>query len=208
MIQPIPTPQVLDPDRVLANDRGDFTVNHEAPAALLNEALHATCSYAEQLWHDLDAMRGYLLTSLPPDPRTPGLPPTASASPTGPDDADGWDNWIAAYAAVTSVLCGPQGDSGYGLSEARREADLRRTAPVLARPAHHPDVFDRQTAPASTPVAQTSTTTRPSPHRASREPSPPTGPHRMHTAATVVLAFLALRGLRTRRPNRPTGQPR
>lgn len=155
-MQPIPTPQVLDPDRVLTNDRGDVTVDHEARAALLDEALQATCSYAQQLWHDLDAMRAYLLTSLPPDPRAPGPHPTASASPTGPDDADGWENWITAYAAVTSVLCGPHGDSGYGLGEARREAELRQTAPGLAPPAHHPDVFDVKDLPGGQPTPQPS----------------------------------------------------
>src|SRR6185437_787994 len=101
----IPTPQVLDPDRILVNDRNNFTVDHESRADQLNEALHASCAYAQQLWHDLDAIRGYLLHSLPPDPRQPMQNPTASASPTGPDDDAGWDNWVAAYAAVTSILC-------------------------------------------------------------------------------------------------------
>lgn len=83
-MQPIPTPQVLDPDRVLANDRGDFTVNHEAPAALLNEALHATCSYAQQLWHDLDAMRGYLLPACRPTPASLVCTPPRPRLPPGP----------------------------------------------------------------------------------------------------------------------------
>lgn len=164
--------------------------------------LHATCSYAQQLWRDLDAMRGYLLTSLPPHPRAPGLRPTASASPTGPGDGDGWDNWITAYAAVTSVLCGPHGDSGYGLGEARREAALRRTAPVLVVAAHHRDAFDHQEEPASNPARQAfpTSTSRPD---APCGTSARTRPSHVHTAVTVVLAVLALRGLRTR-GSRPT----
>lgn len=99
-------------------------------------------------------MRGYLLNSLPPDPRAPGPHPTASASPTGPDDDTGWDNWIAAYATVTSVLCGPNGDSGYGLGEGRREANLRRTAPVLRIHADHPGLGEpANQAVADAPVA-------------------------------------------------------
>ncbi len=36
------------------------------------------------------------------------------------------DTWIDAYGAVTSVLRGPRGDGGFGLEEARREAEPRR----------------------------------------------------------------------------------
>jgi len=192
-MQPIPTPQVLDPDRPLDNDRGDLIADHQARAQLLDDALHQTCSYAQQLWHDLDAMRGYLLNSLPPDPRSPGAHPTASASPTGPDDDTGWDNWIAAYATITSVLCGPHGDSGYGLSEGHREATLRRTAPVLRIHADHaglgtPDHQDLAHAattlesPALPPVARSRTG---------------------RTTALAVLILLALRGLRPRRRSFP-----
>jgi hypothetical protein len=184
-MQPIPTPQVLDPDRILADDRDDFTVHHRTREQLLDEALHATCAYAQQLWHDLDAMRAYLLDSLPPDPRAPGPHPTACASPVGPDDETGWANWISAYAAVTSVLCGPGGDSGYGLAEARREATLRRTAPVLHIHAEHPD-------------AQ---------HRVDQASVDDLGPKRRRegrsrtkrATGTAILVFLAVRGLRPRR---------
>jgi hypothetical protein len=45
---------------------------------------------------------------------------------------------MATYAAVTSVLCGPHGDSGFGDDEARREARARRVAPVPVRPNRTP----------------------------------------------------------------------
>lgn len=185
-MQPIPSPQVLDPDRILANDRGDFTIDHEARAQLLEEALHETCGYAQQLWRDLDAVRSYLLDSLPPDPRSPGQHLIASAAPTGPDDEDGWTNWITAFAAVTSVLCGPHGDSGYGLGEARHQAALRRSAPVLRIRADH---------------AQDTSATNETSISEETEPAPASGRRSWpaHTATTIVLGLFALRGLRPRR---------
>lgn len=185
-MQPIPKPHLLDPERILVNDRGGFTVDHETRAHALDKALKETCEYAQQLWQDLDGVRSYLLHCLPPDPRAPGAKPTASASPTGPDDEQGWENWIQAYATVTSVLAGPQGDSGFGLSEARREARDRRTAPVLALAAEHPDV---DLAPAEPPRHTEAPAAQPA--RAK------TGLSRTLGAAVVVL--LALRGLRPRR---------
>lgn len=187
-MQPIPIPQVLDPDRILDNSRSDLVADHEARAQLLEAALHDTCDYAQQLWHDLDAMRGYLLHSLPPDPRTPSSHPVSSASPTGPDDDSGWDNWVTAYASVTSVLCGPRGDSGYGLGEARREATLRRAVPTLGVAAERAD-------PGETPT--------PDDHAADEGISPKSrdgGRSRTARAGiTTVLVLLAIRGLRPRR---------
>jgi hypothetical protein len=188
-MQPIPKPHLLDPDRMLVNSRGDFTVDHETRADALDKALNETCAYAQQLWHDLDGIRAYLLNSLPPDPRAPGVHPTASASPTGPDDEQGWNNWITAYATVTSVLAGPHGDSGFGLGEARREARDRRTAPVLALAAEYPDLV--------TPASK-------NPHgNSTKDPGPPqpTLPGRGFARAlgTAVLVVLAARGLRPRR---------
>jgi hypothetical protein len=187
-MQPIPVPQVLDPDRILDSNRGSSTADQEDRAQLLDEALHETSSYAQQLWHDLDAMRGYLLNSLPPDPRSPSPHPTASASPTGPDDDTGWDNWINAYAAVTSVLCGPHGDSGYGLGEGRREANLRRTAPVLRIQAEHPDARD---VPAHDGAEGNELAATKSQDYGRRRTT--------RAVATTVLVLLALRGLRPRR---------
>ncbi len=124
----IPKPELLDPHRLLVNDIDNFTANHEARAVLLERALNDSCAYAEQLWDNLNATRQYLLDCLPPDPSTATGPVAASATPTGPHDEQGWQNWITAFAAVTSVLCGPHGDSGFGLSRAREEARRRQAS--------------------------------------------------------------------------------
>ena len=152
---PIPTPHVLNPDRLLANDRGGFGTadDHKSRADLLDKALQDSCAYAQQLWDNLDAVRHYLMDSLPPDPRSPGPHPSPSAAPTGPDDEQGWENWIAAYASVTSVLCGPHGDSGLGLHEARGAAQERRTAPVLNLHSRRPELRQADAASAPEPEA-------------------------------------------------------
>lgn len=131
----IPMPNVLDPDRMVSNSRDDMSVHDKAGLSEdLEQALHQSCQYGQQLWRDLDTVRGYLLDSLPPVPGEisgTGRLDATSAAPTGPEDEEGWQNWIAAYAAVTSALAGPHGDSGYGMSEARREAQQRRAAPTV-----------------------------------------------------------------------------
>jgi hypothetical protein len=182
-MQPIPAPEVLDPDRVLDNDRDDLTADHQARAALLEDALHKSCDYARQLWNTLDGVRTYLWDSLPSDPRSPGSHPHLSASPTGPDDEQGWDNWITAYASVTSVLCGPHGDSGYGLGEARHAAELRRNAPSLNLYAAHPELAGNPQ-PSAAPADAPATARR----RGSAR-----------TLATIALVVLAARGLLPRR---------
>ncbi|HJQ01120.1 MAG TPA: hypothetical protein VJ851_05940 [Jatrophihabitans sp.] len=181
-MQPINQPQVLDPDRMLTDDRDEMSAEeHRSRAARLDSALHESCGYAQQLWDNLNRVRGYLLDSLPPDPRSPGPNPSAGASPTGPDDEQGWQNWIDAYATVTSTLAGPHGDSGYGLGEARREAELRRNAPVLQLHAQHPEL--------------SSPSDRPPPAAAGSG-----GRAKMaRTVATAAVLLLALRGLRPRR---------
>jgi len=185
-MQPIPTPHVLDPDRILVNDRGAFTASHEKRAAALEAALKETCEYAQQLWQNLDEARKYLMNSLPPDPRAPDPHPTASASPTGPDDEQGWEDWITAYASVTSVLAGPHGDSGFGLGEARRAARDRRTAPALTPAAEHPELPPTQPEPGPPP-------------RAEARPAKPNSSI-AKIAGMTVTAVLVLRGLRPRRP--------
>jgi hypothetical protein len=129
----IAKPEVLDPRRILENDIDNFTANHESRAVLLQRALNDSCRYAEQLWDTLNALRQYLLDCPPPEPSTiPEPTPNQLAlvgvgtAPTGPDDEQGWQTWITTFACVTSVLCGPHGDSGFGLSRAQAEARRRR----------------------------------------------------------------------------------
>lgn len=123
----IPKPEILDPHRILENDIDNFTANHEARTALLERALEDSCSYAEQLWSTLNAQRRYLLDCLPPDPHTTTGSIALGAAPTGPHDEQGWQNWMTAFAAVTSVLCGPRGDAGFSRNRASEEAQRRRT---------------------------------------------------------------------------------
>ena len=195
-MEPIPPPELLEPDRVLTDNQERATGDAQPLADRLTIALNESCAYAQQLWRDLDAVRGYLIESLPPESDSPGAhSPGAqtSASPTGPDDGQGWDNWIAAYAAVTSTLCGPRGAPGFGLEEARREARLRRGAPA---PVTHLD--DRPAQPdEKDPVPEKEEDAAPS---ASDRPERPGRGRR--TAGTVIVLLLALRGLRPRRGSR------
>jgi hypothetical protein len=125
-MQPIPAPQVLDPDRILGHNADtEFLADQRPEVELVKIALHESCRYAEQLWHELAQVRTYLMQSLPPDSYNSGSPSTG-AHPNGPNDDDGWRNWTSTFAAVTSVLCGPHGDSGYGHSEAMRMERRRR----------------------------------------------------------------------------------
>lgn len=176
-MQDIPKPQVLSPDRIDRDDREDMTAeDHRSQAQLLDKALHETCAYADQLWTTLDGVRSYLLESLPPDPRSPDATTTA-ASPTGPDDARGWQNWVDTFADTTSVLCGPHGDSGFGLSRAKEEAQLRRVGPAVA-------------AAVARPAQNTNDRPADPPHTRSWTP--------LKAVGAVVLGILALRGLRPR----------
>jgi hypothetical protein len=182
-------PEVLDPDRLRRDDRTTVTQDERGGSELLLAALQDSCGYAQQLWHRLDEIRHYLMTSLPPDPRAPGTRSTTAASPSGPDDEEGWTNWIIAYGAVNSVLCGPQGDSGFGLGEARHAAELRRSAPVLTVP----------TQPVSTEQGKDGGPSR----------NPPWGSRRsrfVRGTAVAALVILALRGLGPRRARADSGR--
>ncbi len=193
-MQLIPKPHILDPDRILDNDRGGFTADHKARADLLDAALHETCAYADHLWNDLNAMRKYLLDSLPTDPRAPG-PHRVSATPSGPDDDQGWQNWIAAFAEVTSVLCGPHGDSGFGLGRARQEAQRRRDAPIVRIAAEYDEqALARPDKPGENEPSRLPDTPRPGSDAVA--PRPPKRRARGLVAAIVTL--LAIRGLRPR----------
>lgn len=140
----IPMPEILDPASVPSAP--------EAGEVVPREALEIVCHYGQQLWADLDRMRTYLLRSLPTDPRQPG--PRRAASPRGPDDEEGWSAWIAAYSEVTSVLAGPRGDSGFGIGEAMREAELRRESPTARLMARRPasGAGDAESRPDSRPA--------------------------------------------------------
>jgi hypothetical protein len=201
-------PELLDPDRITSDDRDNMTmIEHRNRAQQLDEALHVSCEYAVELWKHLDAVRSYLYTSLPSDPRAPGSKPRASAAPTGPDDEEGWQNWIATYSAVTSILAGPHGDSGLGLSEANHAAQLRRTAPNLklladtgyAAPADA-EMDEAPTPPPAPSPAQSAA-------QSAAQRSAPTGSESarpLRSIALGLLCALALRGALPRRP-RPAG---
>lgn len=191
-MQPIRLPEVIEPDRVMDNDRGELAADHEARANALDDALHESCSYAQQLWNTLNAARHYLYDSLPSSPHSPGPRPNLGARPTGPDDEDGWNTWITAYAAINSTLCGPHGDSGYGLSEARHAAQERRTAPNLLLFAHHPNLLTHPTDAA----AATAPRAEPPDHR--EEAAPPAS-RTARAVTTSLLIVLAVRGLLPRR---------
>lgn len=197
-MQPIPLPQLLDPDRLLLDDRNDLSAEeHAGRATQLDRALHDTCSYAQQLWHELDAVRGYLLDSLPPDRRTADAdaPGPSSAAPTGPDDEQGWQNWITAYSRATSALAGPHGDSGFGSEEAQREARDRRLEPAGAGPdeavtSAAPESPDRGATDAAGSTEHGATDAPESPERGGDRRSP------VRLALLLAILALAVRGLR------------
>lgn len=195
-MHPIRQPELLDPDRITANDRDDMTLfEHRTRAQQLDTALHATCDYATALWQHLDAARHYLYESLPSDPRAPGAHPHIGAAPTGPDDEDGWQRWIDTYATVTSILAGPHGDSGFGLDEAQHAARARCDAPnlrVLER-TRHDSAGDSPAAPSAAQPTRTSTTG----DVTSTTPAGRSDPWRL--AGLGLLVVLALRGIRPRR---------
>lgn len=200
-VQPIPQPQLLDPHRVIDERRDEFTADdHKQRADKLEHALQESCEYAQQLWEALDNVRAYLLDALPPDPRAPGdHHASGGAHPTGPDDEDGWQRWGAAYSATTSVLCGPHGDSGFGVSEATEAMQSRRQAAASPaaddRPAaedapdtHEPVATGESSAAASAASAHSVTERRPV--------------TAAKAAGLAAVGVLALRGLFAGRPGR------
>jgi hypothetical protein len=185
-MQEIPKPELLDPDRVDRDDREDMSAeDHRSQAKLLAKALEESCGYATQLWEQLDEVRGYLLASLPPDPRMPGPKDTASASPTGPDDEEGWQRWITTFASTTSALCGAHGDSGFGLSRAKEEAQVRRSAPIMALRHRYPQQPESAAQPEPQVTATTTSTARQSDKWG-----------KVKLVGAVITAALAIRGLR------------
>lgn len=207
-MQEIPKPELLDPDRVDRDDREEMTAeDHRSQAQLLSKALAESCAYANQLWEQLDEVRAYLLASLPPDPRMPGPKDTAAASPTGPDDEEGWQRWITTFASTTSVLCGSHGDSGFGLSRAKQEAQVRRSAPIMALRHKYP-AEPPSAAAAAQDAAENATKTAPASATpgdsgANDSEAKAAGTLKLAKVAGVAItALLALRGLRRTPPSR------
>jgi hypothetical protein len=193
-MQPIREPELLDPNRILAEERDDFTIEeHRSRSRLFAQALRDSCEYAQQVWHQLDATRGYLHRCLPDDPSRPGARRSRTA-PTGPDDEDGWTDWMQTYAAAHSVLAGPHGDSGFGESEAHREARSRR--------AHTPVTDQMPDQPLDDPMVHRVELEAAAHHRAATEPTSPPSPRKnalLMRLPLAVLVLLAVRGLRPRR---------
>lgn len=123
-VSELPVPELLNPDRLLSEERTEMTLDeHRDRARALYGALHDTCDYARQLWLELQEVRRYLVASLPaPAPESGRL---GGTRPTGPDDQQGWDAWIDAYAGITSALTGPHGNPTFGFEEARELARAR-----------------------------------------------------------------------------------
>jgi hypothetical protein len=128
----IPQPEVLDPERFGGNRDSRSFAEHRDLAARLTTELRETCAYARTLWQELDAVRHYLVDSLP---RPAGSGRTlGGAAPTGPHDDNGWRAWVGVYASVVSILEGPRGDSGFGADEARQIMRARLDFPSDQQP--------------------------------------------------------------------------
>ena len=192
-MQPIPRPDVFDPEQAMSDEREDMTVNeHRARAAEAMNALKEVREYGVMLWEHLDLARRYLYESLPSDPRSPGTSPHLSASPTGPDDENGWARWMAAYSQVTSALAGPHGDSGFGLSEAKLEAQRRRSAPNVRIAVELIEAQERDKLEQARREAEPPTPTPP--RRESEEPTSSKGSTLKAVGLGLLTAF-AIRGL-------------
>lgn len=174
-MQPIPMPEVLDPDRIISTNRDSEHLgdprDHDQQ---LTDALYRSCTYAQQLWHTLAAARTYLHDSLPPDADAPG-----------PHGDAAWNQWISAYASITSSLAGPNGDDGYGLDEANQAARQHRTAPAPTTHAPSTPAHPNHCQPVHATTKAPSTS--PSPAR-----------RKLRAALTIAITVLALRGLRRR----------
>jgi hypothetical protein len=192
-MQPIPQPDVFDLERAMSDEREEMSIDeHRARAAEMAKALKAMSEYGTMLWEHLDLARHYLYESLPSDPRDPGPGPHVSASPTGPDDDQGWTRWVSTYSLVTSALAGPHGDSGFGASEAKRESEVRRNAPNLAVMAELRQA-QREDESADEPPARPVSVDRPA-----QAVPPAAQSQRSRTIKSVglgVLTTLAIRGL-------------
>ena len=144
----IPKPELLDPDRVERNDRERL---HRRGPSLAGAAARQGARRVLRLRRPTlePGRRAARLPARQPAART-RAPPARTPQrrlPDRPRRRGGLDQWINAFATTTSVLCGAHGDSGFGLSRAREEARLRRTAPELLVHAQHPDLGKPSAAP-------------------------------------------------------------
>lgn len=128
----IPQPEVLDPGRLGSNRDSMSMAERRDHADRLVRELAESCAYGRALWQQLDAVRHYLVDSLP-HPAKPGAP-LDGAHPAGREDLAGWQAWMDTYAAVVSVLEGPRGDSGFGHDEARQIVRSRLDFPADQQP--------------------------------------------------------------------------
>jgi hypothetical protein len=128
----IPQPEVLDPDRIGGNRDSMSFAEHRDLASRLDGELRQTCAYARALWEELDAVRHYLVESLP-RPAGSGSA-LGGAAPTGPLDDQGWQAWMGVYSTVVSTLEGPRGDAGFGMDEARQIMRSRLDFPSDQQP--------------------------------------------------------------------------
>jgi hypothetical protein len=192
-MQPIQEPELLNPDRIVDPERGQMTADdHRDRAEQYKSALHESCEYAKQVWHQLDDTRAYLRRCLPDDPSKPGARRFRTA-PVDANDEQGWQDWMRTYADVTSVLAGPRGDSGFGEEEARAEARSRRVhLPMTDQLPDQPEA-DPAVLHAEELAAQTSA------HPDAAPEPPGLREQLIGPVAIGALVLLALRGLRPRR---------
>ena len=123
-MEDIPMPILLDPERPRLTGK-EHNVDAAGQAELLQHELDRVTAYGRHLWSQLHAVRVHLVESLP-DPGADTEPERLLTAPRGAGDDAGWQRWQAAYAAVTSALAGPGGDSGFGRHEAALETRARR----------------------------------------------------------------------------------
>lgn len=112
-------PDVLDPPELGFIDTIDGIKAHQREIA---DALKRVCAYSETLWHVLERSRAYLMENVARGHS--GGAPIVGESGTLLRTEDHWEVWARRYAAVHSVLCGPQGDEDLGKTEARHEAQV------------------------------------------------------------------------------------
>lgn len=217
-MEKIPMPILLDPQRPrLEGQLSLDDANQQAHD--LDKALRQAADYGRYLWRQIDAVRHYLL-EVAPDPDADDDVHRWFTAPRGPDDDHGWDRWKTAYEAITSVLAGPAGDSGFGRHEAAQEA-LRRRGPVgdpelkaqyvrtAARRAAAAEQLKTPSSAADSPDPGSPTEPAAAPDRSGDGlgpppalPNPPAGRPTGHVPLALVAAAAFLLGVASGRPAR------